>query len=82
MEIFLEETVADEMILAVSFDEASSKLSSMAKQMLYELGSGLIQNIKFRASWFFIGQKGITGFTPFEEVMISYSIFATVFVFF
>lgn len=58
------------MILAVSFDEASSKLSTMAKQMFYELGSGLIQNLKFRASWFFVGQKGISGFTPFEEVFV------------
>ena len=40
----------------------------MAKQMFYELGSGLVQNIKFRASWYFIGQKGISGFTPFEEL--------------
>ena len=40
----------------------------MAKQMFYELGSGLVQNIKFRASWYFIGQKGINGFSPYEEL--------------
>ena len=44
------------------------RLSNMAKQMFYELGSGLVQNIKFRASWYLIGQKGIQGFSPFEEL--------------
>uniref|UniRef100_A0A914X295 ILEI/PANDER domain-containing protein n=1 Tax=Plectus sambesii TaxID=2011161 RepID=A0A914X295_9BILA len=68
LEIFLEQMIKGEMIAVVSFDEAATRLSSMAKQMFYELGSGLVQNIKFRASWYFIGQKGISGFTPFEEL--------------
>ncbi len=36
--------------------------------MFYEFGSGYVQNLKFRAAWYFIGQKGVDGFTPFEEL--------------
>lgn len=61
-----------EMIIVVSFDEASTHFSAMLKQMFYELGSALVQNLKFRASWFIIGQKGITGFSPFEEVRLRF----------
>uniref|UniRef100_A0A915KJZ2 Alpha-1,3-mannosyl-glycoprotein 2-beta-N-acetylglucosaminyltransferase n=1 Tax=Romanomermis culicivorax TaxID=13658 RepID=A0A915KJZ2_ROMCU len=68
LEIFLEELSSEEIIIAVTFDEASNKLSNMAKQMFYELGSGYIQNIKFRSSWYFVGQKGLSGFSPFEEL--------------
>lgn len=40
----------------------------MAKNTFYELGSSLIYRLKFRASWYFIGQKGIDGYTPFENL--------------
>lgn len=68
LEVFLEEMNIDDIIIAVTFDEASTKLTNLAKQMLYEFGSSMIQNIKFRSSWYFVGQKGISGFTPFEEL--------------
>ncbi|VDN17262.1 unnamed protein product [Gongylonema pulchrum] len=42
----------------------------MAKHIFYELGSSLIYHLKFRASWYFIGQKGIDGYTPFEDMNI------------
>ena len=35
---------------------------------MFDLGSGLIQNLKFRDAWFFVGRKGIEGFTPIEEI--------------
>ena len=68
LEIFLEQVAQDELIAIVSFDEAATRLSALAKQLLYDMGSGLVQNMKFRASWFMVGQKGISGFTPFEEL--------------
>lgn len=40
----------------------------MAKHIFYELGSSLVHHLKFRASWYFIGQKGIDGYTPFEDM--------------
>lgn len=32
------------------------------------LGSSVIQNLGFRDIWYFIGQKGIKGYSEFEEV--------------
>jgi len=36
--------------------------------MFNELGSAVIQNVKFRDAWAFVSQKGIQGFTEFEQV--------------
>ena len=33
------------------------------------MGSGMIQNMKFRDVWAFVGQKGIKGFTENEQVI-------------
>uniref|UniRef100_A0A0M3JQS8 ILEI domain-containing protein n=1 Tax=Anisakis simplex TaxID=6269 RepID=A0A0M3JQS8_ANISI len=43
-------------------------LSDLAKDIFYELGSSLIYKLKFRASWYFVGQKGIDGFSAFEDL--------------
>jgi hypothetical protein len=45
-------------------------LGSLAKNLLFDLGSGLIQNLRHRDSWYFVGRKGINGFSPIEEVVI------------
>jgi hypothetical protein len=45
----------------------------LAKNLLYELGSGLVQNLHHRDAWYLVGQKGIKGFTPIEEVCLSFS---------
>ncbi|KHN71312.1 Protein FAM3C, partial [Toxocara canis] len=66
--LFLEQLVPGEIVALVSFDEASAKLSDLARQIFYELGSSLIQNLRFRSSWYFVGQKGIDGYTPFEDL--------------
>uniref|UniRef100_A0A915Q6Z1 ILEI/PANDER domain-containing protein n=1 Tax=Setaria digitata TaxID=48799 RepID=A0A915Q6Z1_9BILA len=66
--LFLEQLSHGEILAVISFDEASNSLSDMAKHIFYELGSSLIHRLKFRASWYFIGQKGIDGYTPFEDM--------------
>ncbi|VDP18003.1 unnamed protein product [Onchocerca flexuosa] len=66
--LFLEQLSPGEILAVISFDEASNSLSEMAKHIFYELGSSLIYRLKFRASWYFIGQKGIDGYTPFEDM--------------
>ncbi|CAG9538657.1 unnamed protein product [Cercopithifilaria johnstoni] len=66
--LFLEQLSPGEIVAVISFDEASNSLSDMAKHVFYELGSSLIYRLKFRASWYFIGQKGIDGYTPFEDM--------------
>lgn len=45
-----------------------SRLGYMARELMNQLGSGLIQNLRFRDVWFFVGQKGIEGFTQLEQV--------------
>ena len=47
------------------------RLSDHAKQLLNDLGSGMIQNVKFRDTWVFVGQKGISGFGEIEQVITS-----------
>jgi len=43
----------------------------LARNLLFDLGSGLVQNLRFRDAWFFVGRKGIQGFTPIEEVIFN-----------
>ncbi|KAM3725217.1 Protein O-linked-mannose beta-1,2-N-acetylglucosaminyltransferase [Dirofilaria immitis] len=69
--LFLEQLSPGEILAVISFDEASNSLSDMAKHIFYELGSSLIYRLKFRASWYFIGQKGIDGYTPFEDMNLA-----------
>jgi len=72
LEMFLEKYIQPgDIILAVTFDEASMRLSSLAKKILYDLGSGCIQNLKFRSSWYFVSQKGMKGYSPFEKLSLS-----------
>ena len=44
------------------------RMSFHAKELLNQLGSSMAQNMKFRDVWYFVGQKGIDGFTKFESV--------------
>ena len=44
------------------------RLSDHAKSLFNGLGSGMIQNMKFRDVWGFVGQKGIKGFGEIEQV--------------
>ena len=46
----------------------SFRLSQHSKNLFFDLGSATIQNLKYRDVWVLIGQKGINGFSPFEEV--------------
>lgn len=38
---------------------------------LNSFGRSVIQNLGFRDIWYFIGQKGIKGYSEFEEVCYS-----------
>ncbi|CAF2720777.1 unnamed protein product [Rotaria sp. Silwood2] len=71
LEIFLENLEDDVIIIAVTFDEASSKLSQHSKTLFFDLGSATIQNLKYRDVWVLVGQKGIKGFSPYEELSLT-----------
>ncbi|XP_025016078.1 protein O-linked-mannose beta-1,2-N-acetylglucosaminyltransferase 1-like isoform X2 [Tetranychus urticae] len=57
-----------EIIILLTFDEPSTKLSTVARLLLHELGSSQAQNLQFRTSWYFITFKGLTGYSPYEEI--------------
>jgi hypothetical protein len=46
------------------------RLSQHSKDLFFALGSATIQNLKYRDVWTLVGQKGIQGFSPYEEVCI------------
>ncbi|CAF3890656.1 unnamed protein product, partial [Rotaria sp. Silwood1] len=71
LEIFLENLEDNVIIIVVTFDEASQKLSQHSKTLFFDLGSATIQNLKYRDVWVLVGQKGIKGFSPYEEVCLS-----------
>ena len=70
LEEWLDAVPVGDIVAVVSFDEASTMLSEMAKKIFYEMGSSLIERLKFRASWYFVGRKGIAAYTPFEDLTI------------
>lgn len=74
LELFLEKYIKyGDIVVMLTFDEASQQLSNLAKQIISDLGSGCIQNLKFRSSWYFVSQKGIEGFTPYEKLSLTSS---------
>lgn len=52
------------------------RLSQHSKNLFFDLGSATIQNLKYRDVWVLVGQKGINGFSPYEEVCCSDSFIA------
>ena len=58
----------NDILILLTFDEPSSKLSRVSRLLLHEIGSGKAQNVNFRTSWYLITQKGMKGYSPFEEI--------------
>ncbi|CAN8018111.1 unnamed protein product [Ixodes persulcatus] len=57
-----------DILILLTFDEPTRKLSQIARLLLHELGSAMAQNLHYRSSWYFITQKGISGFSPYEDL--------------
>jgi hypothetical protein len=57
-----------DILILLTFDEPSTKLSQVARTLLHELGSGQAQNLNYRTSWYLITQKGISSYSPYEEI--------------
>ncbi|OQV20910.1 putative Protein O-linked-mannose beta-1,2-N-acetylglucosaminyltransferase 1 [Hypsibius exemplaris] len=70
LELFLEDLQPDEIAVIFTHDEASTKLSELSRTILFDLGSSRIHDLKFRASWYMVGQRGIRGFSGFEKLNI------------
>lgn len=59
-----------DILILLTFDEPTRKLSQIARLLLHELGSAMAQNLHYRSSWYFITQKGISGFSPYEDTCL------------
>ena len=46
------------------------RLTKIAKLLLHQIGSNWAQNLMYRSSWYIITQKGIDGYTPYENVIL------------
>ncbi|XP_052090612.1 protein O-linked-mannose beta-1,2-N-acetylglucosaminyltransferase 1-like isoform X1 [Mytilus californianus] len=68
MEVFLENLVEGDIVVAVVNDDGQRKLSTHARDLYNQLGSSMIQNLRFRDVWYFVGKKGIKGFTSTEQI--------------
>ncbi|XP_070192367.1 protein O-linked-mannose beta-1,2-N-acetylglucosaminyltransferase 1-like isoform X3 [Littorina saxatilis] len=68
LELYLEALVNGDIVIAVVADDGAKKLSNSARDLLNTFGSGFIQNLRFRDVWYFVGQKGMEGFTTMEEI--------------
>lgn len=68
LEIFLESLYDNVILIVITFDEASQKLATLARNLFFDLGSGLVQNLRHRDAWYLVGRKGIKGFSPIEEI--------------
>ncbi|XP_062592751.1 protein O-linked-mannose beta-1,2-N-acetylglucosaminyltransferase 1-like isoform X2 [Saccostrea cucullata] len=68
LEAFMKQLSDGDIVIGVISDDASRKLEQGAVQELNALGSSAIQNLRFRDVWYFVGQKGIQGFTELEEL--------------
>ncbi|XP_060078502.1 protein O-linked-mannose beta-1,2-N-acetylglucosaminyltransferase 1-like [Ylistrum balloti] len=68
LEFFLDKLEPDDIVIAVVNDDGSRKLSLHAKELFNQLGSSMVQNLKFRDVWYFVGQHGIKGFTKHEKI--------------
>ncbi|GAB1610993.1 uncharacterized protein LOC115220313, partial [Argonauta hians] len=68
LEIFLEDLQDDFIIMVVVYDDSAIKLSQHARQLFNSFGSSMIQNLKFRDVWYFVGQKRIEGYSTFEQI--------------
>ncbi|XP_018012700.1 uncharacterized protein LOC108669803 [Hyalella azteca] len=70
LEDFLRDDIAaGQIVVLLTFDEASRNLSHHARHLIARLGSGQIQNLGYQDQWYMIGQEGIKGFTPYEQIL-------------
>lgn len=61
-----------DVVIFFTFDEASKKLTKNTRNILYNMGSGKIQDLWYRCQWYMVTQKGIQGITPYEKITYSH----------
>lgn len=68
LELFLEIISETDIVLVVSHDEASTNINLHIQREFQLLGSRFISKLSFRDAWIFVGQRGIVGKSPIEEI--------------
>lgn len=64
---FLSKIKPNTIVLAASYDDISTKMDAEARKHFVDMGSSLIESVKFRDNWIFVGAKGIQHKSPFEQ---------------
>lgn len=64
---FLKEIPDGTVVMMATFDDPATKLNEEARKLISELGSSVVNTLKFRDNWIFVGGKGIKTKTPFEQ---------------
>lgn len=65
---FLESVNDEQIVVAVTHDEVTMNLTPDIKQQFERLGSFYISKLAMRDAWCFIGQRGLEGRSPYEEL--------------
>ncbi|KAI7811987.1 protein FAM3C [Triplophysa rosa] len=64
---FVNSTESGSLVLMASYDDPATKLNEEARQLIAELGSAYISNLKFRDNWVFVGGKKTIVKASFEQ---------------
>ncbi|XP_010226053.1 PREDICTED: protein FAM3D isoform X1 [Tinamus guttatus] len=67
LETFLTEIKTGTIVLTATFDDPATKMTDTVRTLFTELGSSFVGNLGFRDNWVFLGAKGLSAKSPFEE---------------
>ncbi|XP_062441603.1 protein FAM3D [Rhea pennata] len=67
LETFLMEITSGTLVLTATFDDPATKMSDKARTLFTNLGSSYASQLGFRDSWVFLGAKGLSTKSPFEQ---------------
>ncbi|XP_048813879.1 protein FAM3D isoform X3 [Lagopus muta] len=67
LETFLEDIKYGTIMLAATYDDASTKMNDKVRALFSALGSRHVNQLGFRDNWVFLGAKGMKDKSPFEE---------------
>ncbi|XP_068763700.1 protein FAM3D [Struthio camelus] len=67
LETFLTEIKDGTFVLTATFDDPATKMNDKIRMLFTKLGSNHVSKLGFRDNWVFLGAKGMSTKTPFEE---------------
>lgn len=68
VEFFMEMLAEGDIVVVVTYDDASKNLDSAAQELFRTLGSSYADSLSFRDAWVFVGQHGIDGYSGIEAL--------------